>query len=118
MMRFMIEGGFGMWPILLFGLVLMYGAVRFAITPTARWLGFVAAMWVTVATAAVGAMITDFATVMRHLAKTALPWEMLVKIMYTGLKESTRPGALACIFLTLAPLALAIGAFRWRQTEG
>jgi hypothetical protein len=113
--EFMIEGGWGMWPVLLFGATCLAGAIRFALTPHRRWLAFTGAMWLTVVTTIAHAIVTDVGAVLRFLAASAQ--EHTVQILFQGLRESLRPAALGGFFLTLAALALAVGAYRNRWGE-
>lgn len=110
---FMKEGGWGMWPVLLLGLAVIAGALRYAARPRASWLHFVAALWLTLLVVTVHAVITDLAAVFRYLEDVErAPDPHFARILVTGLKESTRPAALGGIFLTLAPLLVAVGFYR------
>ena len=110
---FMKEGGWGMWPVLLLGLATLAGAARYASRPAAPWLRFVAALWLTLLVVTVHAVITDLAAVFRYLEDPArAPDPQFSRLLVTGLKESTRPAALAGIFLTLASLLAAVGLYR------
>lgn len=110
--EFMVEGGPGMWPIMLFGLVCLGGAVRFATRPNRRWLGFAGAMWLTVVTAVLHTTLMDVTSVMSAISDPDIPAADRRVMLTAGLKESFRPGALGGIFLTLGALALAVGALR------
>jgi hypothetical protein len=112
-MEFMVEGGWGMWPILLLGMVTLTGAARYGMAPDRGWLRFVAVLWVTLLAAVAHATVTDLAAVCAHFEGTgARSGEPLAPLLLTGLKESTRPAALGGIFLTLVPLLAAIGMYR------
>jgi len=110
--EFMVEGGWGMWPILLFGLVALASAARYGVTPERGSLRFVALLWLTLLVTVVHATVTDVAAVFAHF-ETAAPGDpALVSVLFAGLKESTRPAALGGIFLTLVPLLAAVGVYR------
>jgi hypothetical protein len=110
---FMKEGGWGMWPVLLLGLAVVAGALRYAARPGAPWLRFVGALWLTLLVATVHAVITDLGAVFRYLEDVRrAPDPQFARILVTGLKESTRPAGLGGIFLTLAPLMAAVGFYR------
>jgi len=110
---FFAEGGWGMYPTLVFGLSAVGGAVWFVLKPEPRRLAFTAAMWLTLVSAIVHATWTDLAAVMGFLAEASQkPDAPVVQILFTGLKESTRPGALGGLFLTLTLLVVALGALR------
>jgi hypothetical protein len=118
LLGFMKEGGWTMWPILIFGLVCVGAAVHFARRPSGDRLACVGAMWLTVLCAAAHGMITDAAAVFHALADpTLFSDSQLVRVLFVGLKEASRPGALAGIFLTLGALVVTIGLFRGRPVE-
>ncbi|HXU02896.1 MAG TPA: hypothetical protein VN903_18145, partial [Polyangia bacterium] len=102
---FMREGGWGMYPVLLIGLVTLASATRYAIRPERLCLRFVAVLWLTLLAAVVHATVTDLAAVFRYFEDPArAPEAEMARTLLVGLKESTRPAALGGIFLTLVPL--------------
>jgi hypothetical protein len=112
--EFFAEGGWGMYPVLIFGLSSVGGAIWFALKPEPRRLAFTAAMWLTLVSAIVHATWTDLAAVMAYLSETTQkqPDAQVVPILFQGLKESTRPGTMGGTFLTLALLIVGIGSLR------
>jgi len=111
--EFMREGGWGMWPVLLLGLVALASATRYAIRPERLCLRFVAVLWVTLVAAVVHATVTDLAAVFRYFEDPVrAPDSQIARLLLTGLKESSRPAALGGIFLTLVPLLAAVGVYR------
>ena len=111
--EFMREGGWGMWPVLMLGLVALASATRYAIRPERLCLRFVAVLWVTLLAAVVHATVTDVAAVFRYFEDPArAPDRQIARLLFTGLKESSRPAALGGIFLTLMPLLAAAGVYR------
>jgi len=111
--EFMREGGWGMWPIFLLGLVAMASSTRYAIRPERLCLRFIAVLWVTLLAVVVHATVTDIAAVFLYLEDPGrAPDAQLARLLLTGLKESTRPAALGGIFLTLVPLMAAFGVYR------
>lgn len=109
----MREGGWGMWPVLLLGLVALASATRYAIRPERLCLRFVAVLWLTLLTAVVHATVTDLAAVFRYFEDPGrAPDLQVARLLLVGLKESTRPAALGGIFLTLVPLLAAAGIYR------
>jgi hypothetical protein len=116
--EFMKEGGWGMIPVLLFGLVGLGAAARFAYRPAPRWLAFAGAMWLTVLAAVGHAIITNLTSVFMFLGGPPENLEgQSTRVLFIGLKESLRPGVMGGLFLTLTLLALSIGAFRARWGE-
>ena len=111
--EFMREGGWGMYPILLLGIVTLASATRYAIRPERLCLRFLAVLWVTLLVAVVHATVTDVAAVFRYLEDPArAPDGQMARLLVAGLKESSRPAALGGIFLTLVPLLAAAGIYR------
>ena len=110
---FMREGGWGMYTVLLIGLVTLASATRYAIRPERLCLRFVAVLWLTLLAAVVHATVTDLAAVFRYFEDPArAPEAAMARTLLVGLKESTRPAALGGIFLTLVPLLAAVGVDR------
>jgi len=116
MVDFFIEGGWGMWPILVFGLVLLGASVRFAQKPSAKLLRFVVAMGVTVLVTSFHATWTDFGAVFNTLSDPArVPDHEVVRTFFVGLKECTRPGAFGGAVLTLAAVLVSVGVLRQKD---
>jgi hypothetical protein len=117
--EFMREGGWGMWPILLLGVVAVGAAGRYAARPERNTLGFVAALWLTLAATVAHATLTDVAAVFHYFQDEARsPNEQFARLLVVGLKESTRPFALGGVFLTLVPLLVAVGISRSAARPG
>jgi len=111
--EFMREGGWGMWPVMLIGLVALTSASRYAIRPERLGLRFVAVLWLTLLAAVIHATVTDLAAVFRYFEDPVrAPSSEMARTLLIGLKESTRPAALGGIFLTLVPLLAAVGVYR------
>ena len=114
--QFMREGGFGMIPLMLFGLITLGAGIWFAVRPAVRALAFTGAMWLLVFTSMMHTMLINVSSVLRSMQDSFGqhgPIE-LGQILTVGLKESGRPGALGGIFLSLTTLAVAVGLFRKR----
>jgi len=111
--EFMREGGWGMWPVMLIGLVALASSTRYAIRPERLCLRFVAVLWLTLLAAVIHATVTDLAAVFRYFEDPVrAPTSEMARTLLIGLKESTRPAALGGIFLTLVPLLAAVGVYR------
>ena len=116
--HFMQEGGFGMVPLLLFGLICLGAGTWFALRPSRRALAFTGAMWLLVLTTSLHAMLINVSFVFRALEDNRrFPMDALPRVLLAGLKEASRPGALGGIFLCLALLGVAVGVFRRRFWE-
>jgi len=117
--EFMREGGWGMWPVLLIGLVSLGAAIRYAARPERLWFGFAAALWVTVLVCVVHASVTDVAAVLGYFDDPGRATDSEIpRLIIRGLKESTRPAVLGGIFLTLVPLLAAVGIYRQGTGRG
>jgi hypothetical protein len=118
MLEFFKEGGFGMWPILVFGLISLGAAVRFAGRPERHQIGFLGAMSLTTVLATLNATWTDLGAVFAALANEKLVADAaLTRTMWQGLKESTRPGAFGGGLLTIVCLLFAVGMLRMNRRE-
>ncbi len=113
MIDFFREGGFGMYPVLVFGLVLLVSAGRYAFDGEPVRLRFAVAMCFVVGLASLHGMLTDVAAVFSYVQDPVrAPDSELTRIVFTGLMESTRPGALGGALLALAAALLAVGVYR------
>jgi hypothetical protein len=118
MAQMWIEGGWGMFPVLIFGLVTLYASGRYAVDGEPVRLRFVAAMSVVSLAAMAHAMLTNVAAVFSYLRDPErAPDAELTRILFTGLMESTRPGALGGALLVLALVLVAVGVYRAGRKE-
>jgi hypothetical protein len=118
-MEFFKEGGFGMFPILFIGMVLVGAALRFAVRPDRSQVPFLGCITMATLIATVHATWTDFGTVCGALADSSkFPDAELTRVLLEGVKESTRPGAFGGGMLTIAFILFSVGAARLsRQGE-
>jgi hypothetical protein len=107
-----------MYPTLIFGLITLVAAARFAWLPERRRLGFIAALWLTTFAQILHTTLVDISAVFHALVH--IDPEQRTKVMFEGFKECTRPGIMGGVFLILALLFVAIGSSRaaQRATEG
>lgn len=118
MLQFFQEGGWGMFPVTAFGLVMVIAAGRFAWDGELLRLRFITAMGVVLLAAMTHAMLTDVAAVLSYVQDPAnVTDEALPRIVFTGLMESTRPGALGGALLVLALVLAAVGVSRSTSRE-
>ena len=113
MLDFFIEGGFAMWPILAFGGIFLFVAVRFAIRPDRAHLPMLGLMGGATLTASLVGVFVDIAQVMSVLGGPKFAghpeWKM---ILLQGIKECTRPGTFGGGLVVLGCVIAAIGAAR------
>ncbi|XXX74282.1 hypothetical protein WMF30_42220 [Sorangium sp. So ce134] len=113
MVEFFVEGGFGMWPILVFGMIAVGAALQFARRPELGKLRFIAAMGLTTLVATIHATWLALGSVFSYLSDPAkVPDGELARVLVVGLMESTRPGSLGGLLLMLACLLSAVGVLR------
>ena len=113
MWEFFKDGGFVMWPILVFGVLTIAAAIRFAVKPGREKIGFIVAIGLTTLIAVLHGTVTDFGAVFGALANpTRVPDAQLTRTMWDGFQEATRPGAFGGALLTLAAIAFSAGVLR------
>jgi hypothetical protein len=113
MREFFVLGGWGMWPTLLFGALMIAAGIRYATRPEKRFVPLLISLGVmTVVSGSLG-----FAT---GLAKSLLGLYGLApeKHYYAllGLGESLMDVVLALILVVLATMAATVGAWRLART--
>jgi hypothetical protein len=115
MATFFIEGGWGMFPVLVMGLVLVWAAVRYAMDSEPVRLRFIAALGLALTITMLHATWTCLAAVFHFLEK--VPDAGFRTTLMTGLLESTRPVTLGGALLSLALVLVAVGAYRSGRRE-
>ncbi len=109
----MRNGGFGMYPTLLFGAALCALSVRFARAPERRFVGLLVCLnWLTLMAGALG-FVTGIAKMSGGLASPDVGEP--ARIAFEGLRESASPLMLALILIVVATVAAAVGA--WKLSE-
>lgn len=108
MSNFFIEGGWGMWPVLVLGMVTVGAAVRFARSPGAAQVSFLKAIAAATLAATLLAGGTNVAAVMRFVSDPANVADADVqRTMMVGLNESVNPIILSAALLMIASLITA-----------
>jgi hypothetical protein len=114
MMTLFREGGFPMWFLLAFGMLLLIAGARFAIRPDAARLRLALALGAATLFTMVTAVSADLATV-GHQAPDYLarhPELTIAAVLLQGFAESLSPAILGSTVLTLAALFIALGFHR------
>ena len=106
------DGGWGMWPILVFGLLAIVSAARFAWRGEHRLAGFIRWMAMTTVTSSLLAFSADMHAVFNYLIHEAAPDDRL-KILLEGMREASNSLSFGLILLTLTCLLVAIGYRRF-----
>jgi hypothetical protein len=114
MMTLMREGGFPMWFLLLFGLLALLCAGRFAQRPQPRYLRLTMALGAATAWTTLTASFAAFGAVGHHALdyQRLHPGTTLPEVLLMGMAESMSPGILGCTLLSLSALLVAVGFFR------
>ena len=108
-----IEGGWGMVPVLVFGLALLAAAGRHAIWPERKALPAIGALAVVTLVAGALGFVTGLIATTRFLE--TVPLERTVAIALAGVGESLNNVAFALCFLMQAGVCVAFAALReWR----
>ena len=113
-MEFFAMGGFPMFVIVIFGLIGVVNAGRFAWAPSAGRVPYLVAVGVAVALAGVGGMATDLVKVAVTVAGND-EWAHgpdFGAIVLQGIGESLTPVVLACGMLIAESLLVALGLRR------
>jgi len=103
------QGGFGMYPTTLFGLLLLAATIRYALTPSPRFVPLLISLGIlTMASGGLGfvaGLIKSVSAIGGVGAEQRWIWLL-------GLGESLNNVALALVLVTLGALAASIGALR------
>ena len=115
MLQFFHEGGWGMFPILVVGLIVLFASTRYLIDGEPVRLRFILALGLAQLVLVAQATMADVAAVMR--AVTHSKPEIFSRLLVAGLKECTRPALLGFGLLSLSLILVAIGVYRVTQRE-
>lgn len=111
MLDFFRAGGFGMWFVLLFGLIDLVVAGLFAARPERRRVGIIVALGAATLFSVGNAVASDLAAVCTHVPGNP-EWANsphVHLIIMQGIAESLTPAVLGCSLLTLVALAVSVG---------
>jgi hypothetical protein len=119
MIDFFVEGGVGMWPVLVLGVILVGSSGRFAWDREPVRLRFIAVLSLALLTFVAEGMLASAAKVMWAVSdpEKRLPTDARVSIFFEGLKECSRPGILGFGLLGLALIMVAVGVYRTGHRE-
>ena len=103
------EGGWGMYPTLIFGLLLLSVAVRYAVTPSKRFVPLLAALGVLSLSSGAMGFVTG---VIKSIGATQAAKLDNVMFPVYGAGEALHCVALSLLCVTLAALAASVGAWK------
>jgi hypothetical protein len=112
---FFVEGGWGMYPVLVMGLLLVGAGFRYARDGEPVRLRFIGALGLALVVTMIHATWTCVAAVFHYLE--TVPEAEFRRTLMRGLMESTRPAVLGGALLALALTLVAVGAYRSGQRE-
>jgi hypothetical protein len=108
------DGGWGMFPTLLFGLLLMVVAIRYAGRPEKRFVPLLVTLnLLTLASGALGCVSGVIVTA--HAFEAASP-PLPSSIPFLGVGESLNNVAFALLFVVVGAMAVSLGA--WKIAQG
>jgi hypothetical protein len=110
MLDILRSGGWGMYPTLVFGLLLLAASVRYAQRPEARWVPLQLALGILTLTSGMLGFVTGVITTTNHLSE--LPNERVGLIGAIGVGESLHNVGLALALMMLAAMLASVGAMR------
>ena len=107
------DGGWGMIPTLIFGLVMLAAATRYGLSPERRWVPLLVSLGALTLSAGGLGFVTGLLATARYVAQGEFtgPGER-VAVSFMGFGESLNNVAFALAFVALSTLAVVIGAFR------
>lgn len=108
------DGGYGMYPTLAFGALLVAVAVKYAMAPDRRFLPLLIALNVLTLSAGALGFVTGVITTARYLGEVAPSNQGYIAI--EGVGESLNNVAFALILVVLAAIAVTLGA--WKVARG
>jgi hypothetical protein len=116
--QFFVEGGWGMYPVLVLSLILVACAGRYAFDSEPVRLRFITALSLTLLAFIVGSVTAGAAKVFWYLeSPERVPDAMLPRIFAEGMKECSRPAVLGLPLLGLALILVCIGVYRDERRE-
>lgn len=111
---FFRDGGFGMWPTLVFGAAALVLALRHAIAPRPQAMPLMVGLGLATLSAGALGACTGFIMTFKYIQQVPQPEQTTVALL--GVSESLANVVLALMFCTLVPLLAGIGSWRQRQT--
>lgn len=106
------EGGWGMIPTVLFGLLALGAAFRYAIRTETRLLGFIASLGHAVLFFALSGFTTGVIATVRYVEEHATKGDVSPLTLLTGVRESSNNLAAGFTLLALVHLVVAVGRRR------
>ena len=112
MMRFMQEGGWGSWFVMILALMALVGAVLFARSPDRRGLAYLRGITVATVFSTLTGVCAGFSATLHHLADPAQADPDWYRWLLLGLGESLTIGILGFGLLAVVWLVASVGLRR------
>jgi hypothetical protein len=109
MLEIFRNGGFGMYPTALFGLLLLAVAARYAVRPESRWIPLQIALGIVTLSVGAASFVGGLIATTTHLEQTG---DRAGIIGAVGFGESLNNVALALVLIALAAMATTVGVAR------
>lgn len=110
MAQFYMEGGWGMYPTTLFGVLLVAAGIAYAALPERRFVPLLVSLGVVVFGSGLLGTVTGFIATFGYVGR--VPEAQQRAITLAGVSESLNNLVLAFIFIVLATLIASVGALR------
>lgn len=118
MLEFFMEGGWGMYPVLILSVILVASGGRYAFDGEPVRLRFIAVLSLTLLAFIVTALTADVAKVFWYLeSPERVSDAMFLRVLVEGFKESSRPALLGFPLLGVALILVSIGVYRTGRRE-
>ena len=116
------DGGWGMWPILVFGVLAVIAAARFAWRGEHDLMAFVRWMLATTASSALLGFSAAMHAVFNFIRQEQPPevaqvTDWRIRVLFEGTKEASNTLSLGFILITLTCLLVAVGYRRFPASE-
>jgi len=116
--QFFVEGGWGMYPVLVLSVILIVSAGRYAFDGEPVRLRFITALSLTLLAFIVASVTAGAAKVFWYLESSERVSDaMLPRIFAEGMKECSRPAVLGLPLLGVAMILVSIGVYRVGRRE-
>jgi hypothetical protein len=110
------EGGWGMYPTTIFGLALLFVAMKYAMAPEKRWVPLLTGLSALTLTSGGLGFVTGLITTCKAIGSERFAGVADTHIALEGFGESLNDLAFALLFLVVAALAGSYGAWRLART--
>jgi hypothetical protein len=114
MLEIFRNGGVGMYPTALFGLILLAVAARYAVRPESRWIPLQIALGIVTLSVGAAGFVAGLIATTTHLEQTG---DRAGIIGAVGFGESLNNVALSLVLIALAAMATTVGVARTTRAQ-